>query len=454
MPKPSPSLLHQQIGPFFVSLGGTGEIGANLYLYGCHGYWIAVDCGQGFRPTSTGETQSVVPDLRALEDNGIKIQALLITHGHEDHIGALPWLWQQLNCPLYTTPFTAGLISRKIPGNNSRQRKIHIIEPLQSYSFGPFTGEWVPVTHSIPEAQGIYLKAGGRRIYHTGDWKLDPHPLVGRITATERLQAIGKEGVDIVVGDSTNAPKSGWNASEKTVRQGLLNCIAKLPNRVVVTCFASNVARLSSLGYVAKATGRNLIIAGRSMQRIHQLARQQDYLPDFPTPVPLQDAGYLPRDKQLLVCTGSQGEPQAFLAKLAQDRTHQMNLEAGDHVVFSSKTIPGNEKAVLRLTRYLEHKQLQILTADSHPELHASGHPGQEEIKQLYAWLKPKHLLAMHGEEYHQQAHCDLAQQLDINARLPAEGEIYDLSATPRLAAEIYSGRLLVQGEDLVPWGG
>jgi ribonuclease J len=241
VPKPSLQLLNQQSGPFFLALGGAGEIGANLYIYGCQGYWIAIDCGQGFRSTPGGETQSVVPNIQALEDNGIKIQAILITHSHEDHIGALPWLWKRLNCPVYASPFAAGLIEKRVDLGNSKL-KLHHIRPLKTYSFGPFQAEWIPVTHSIPEAHGIYLQAGGRKLYHTGDWKLDPNPVVGHLTAIKRLQEIGNQGLDLVVGDSTNAPNSGHSESELQVQEGLHRLIKPLSNRVLVTCFASNVA--------------------------------------------------------------------------------------------------------------------------------------------------------------------------------------------------------------------
>ncbi|MDR9467281.1 ribonuclease J [Marinospirillum sp.] len=448
MQKPSPQLLHQQSGPFFLALGGAGEIGANLYIYGCQGYWIAVDCGQGFRSTPGGETQTVVPNIQALEDNGIKIQALLITHSHEDHIGALPWLWKRLNCPVYASPFAAGLIEKRVDLGNSKLQ-IHLIQPLKPYSFGPFQAEWIPVTHSIPEAHGIYLQAGGRKLYHTGDWKLDPNPVVGHLTAIERLQEIGNNGLDLVIGDSTNAPNPGHSESELQVQEGLHRLISPLPGRVLVTCFASNVARLSSLGTLARKTGRHLTLLGRSMERIHGLAKSLDYLPNFPTLIPPRDIGYLPRHEQMIVCTGSQGEPKAALARLAQGSHRQLELEEGDRVVFSSKTIPGNEEAVERLHAQLKHRGVELLTSD-HGLIHASGHPAQDEIRQLYSWLKPKHLLAMHGEYRHQAEHCELAKALDISARVPFEGEIYDLSALPRLAAKVTSGRWLVDNNQLV----
>lgn len=417
-------------GPFFMALGGAGEIGANFYIYGSNNYWIAVDCGLGFINRPSGEPGLVIPDLTSLLATGIKIQALLITHGHEDHIGAIPnWLYQ-LDCPIYATPFTAGLIAQKLKKRHAKH--LHFIEPLKSYTFGPFVAEWIPVTHSILEAQGLYLKVAGRSIYHTGDWKLDPEPVLGKITAISRLQSIGHAGIDVVVGDSTNAPLSGHSLAEGAVQRGLLEQIQRLNKRVVVTCFASNLARIYSLGQAALATGRRISLLGPSMHRVHNLGQKLDYLDGFPALTPEQDLGYLPRAEQLIVCTGSQGEPNAALAKLAAGKHRALELEAGDAVIFSSKTIPGNEEAVAQLYAQLEKLGVQLIL-DTDAPVHASGHPSQAELEQLYSWLKPKHLLAMHGEAYHQDAHCAFAASLDINSISCTDGEVYNLSAAPKL---------------------
>ena len=425
------SLIKQGKGPFFMPLGGAGEIGANFYLYGSEGYWIAVDCGQGFINNPSGDPQVLIPDLQAAKDNGIKIQAILITHGHEDHIGALPHLWKKLKCPVYSAPFALELIASRIKDKRLLSQ-LHTIEPLKSYEFGPFKVEWIPVTHSIPEANGLFIQVNGRNLYHTGDWKLDPAPVLGKTTAINRLQAIGKQGIDIIIGDSTNAPLAGHSASETCVQKGLLEMIRPLPNRVLVTCFASNLARIYSLGKIAQLTKRQVTLLGRSMQRIHGIGKKLNYLNDFPELVPAQELGYLPRHEQLIICTGSQGEPKAALARLAEGKHQFLELEAGDQVIFSSKTIPGNEEAVERLTEQLAARNIQLLT-DEDGLIHASGHPAQDEIRQLYEWLRPKHLLAMHGEDYHQDAHCEFAKSLDVNSRSAKDGEIYDLSAAPRL---------------------
>ncbi|MBE0508839.1 MAG: ribonuclease J [Marinospirillum sp.] len=443
MQSPDQHTLHQATGPFFLPLGGAGEIGANFYLYASGGYWIAVDCGQGFQNTPAGTAAILIPDINFLEDNGIRVQAILITHGHEDHIGALPYLWKQLDCPVYASPFAAELIRSRIKPENL-PAAINLINPLRPYAFGPFTAEWIPVTHSIPEAHGIYLQVAGRQIYHTGDWKLDPAPVLGQLTAIKRLQEIGQSGVDLVVGDSTNAPKAGHSQSEKEVQEGLLQLIQSLPNRVLVTCFASNLARISSLGSVARQTGRHLALLGFSMNRVHGIGNKLGYLPDFPPQIAVTDLGYLPRNEQLLICTGSQGEPGAALAQMAAGRHRFLELEAGDHVVFSSKTIPGNEEAVEQLVQQLQQRGIEIFT-EEHGVIHASGHPAQDELRQLYAWLKPTHLLAMHGEAFHEQAHTQLAKSLGINANPALDGELMDISASPRLIARIQTELQVVQ---------
>lgn len=431
MQKTTQKLIKQSQGPFFMPLGGAGEIGANFYLYGSNDYWIAIDCGQGFINTASGDPQVLIPDISIIKVNGIKIRAILITHGHEDHIGALPHLWKKLRCPVYASPFAKELISSRIKDNRLLSQ-LHTIKALKNYQFGPFNVEWVPVTHSIPEAHGLLIKVAGRTLYHTGDWKLDPEPVLGRTTAIKRLQAIGEEGVDVIIGDSTNAPKAGHSQSEGNVQKALLDMIHNLPNRVLVTCFASNLARIYSLGKIAQQTKRQLSLLGPSMQRILGIGRRLNYLKNFPEQVQPQELGYLPRSEQLIICTGSQGEPRAALTRLAEGRHQFLELEAGDHVIFSSQTIPGNELAVARLTEALAARNIQILT-DKDGLTHASGHPAQDEIRQLYEWLRPKHLLAMHGEDYHQQAHCSFATRLDINARSAHDGEIYDLSAAPKL---------------------
>ena len=310
MPAPRFDQLHRQPGPYFVALGGAGMFGANLYLYGSGGEWIAIDCGFALESTPSGDSRVAVPLIEALEKHDIKLSALLITHGHEDHIGAIPYLWRELGCPLYASPFTARLIRNKL-AQNLEWPPLHEIRPLEPIGLGAFQAEWIPVTHSIPESHGILLQVAGKRIYHSGDWKLDAQPLVGELTAEGRLRAIGREGVDVVIGDSTNAPGSGASRSEAAVQDGLSDAIRPCTQRVVVTCFASNLARLHSLAEIAFDTGRYAGLLGRSLVSMHSFGRAHGYLRARPGFIGPWELGFLPRDQQLWICTGSQGEPAA-----------------------------------------------------------------------------------------------------------------------------------------------
>ena len=435
MPAPRFDQLHRQPGPFFVALGGAGMFGANLYLYGSGGEWIAIDCGFALESTPSGENRVAVPLLEALEKYDIKLSALLITHGHEDHIGAIPHLWRQLGCPLYASPFTARLIRNKL-AQNLEWPPLREIRPLEPVGLGAFQAEWIPVTHSIPESHGILLQVAGKRIYHSGDWKLDPQPLVGELTAEGRLRAIGREGVDVLIGDSTNAPGSGASRSEAAVQDGLSDVIRPCTQRVVVTCFASNLARLHSLAEIAFDSGRYAGLLGRSLVSMHSFGRAHGYLRSRPGFIGPWELGFLPRNQQLWICTGSQGEPAAALGRLAAGNHPQLTLEAGDTVIFSSRLIPGNEEALAHIKQHLLRQGVHIIDDDMAP-IHASGHPPQEDLRQLYGWLRPRYLLPVHGEPYHQQAHMAFARSLGIGGLVPANGDLIDLSGQPARVAEL-----------------
>ena len=435
MPAPRFDQLHRQPGPYFVALGGAGMFGANLYLYGSGGEWIAIDCGLALESTASGENRVSVPSIEALEKYDIKISALLITHGHEDHIGAIPQLWRRLDCPLYTSPFTARLIRNKL-GKNLDWPPLREIRPLEPIGLGVFQAEWIPVTHSIPEAHAIVLQVAGKTLYHSGDWKLDPQPVVGELTAKERLQAIGRAGVDVVIGDSTNAPTPGASRTEAAVQNGLSDAIRPCSQRVVVTCFASNIARLHSLAEIAFDTGRYAGLLGRSLVNMHSVGRSHGYLRARPGFIGPWELGFLPRDQQLWICTGSQGEPAAALGRLASGGHPQLTLESGDTVLFSSRLIPGNEEPLARIRRSLQQQGVIVIDDDMAP-IHASGHPPQEDLRQLYDWLKPRYLLPVHGENYHQQAHMEFARGLGIGGMVPANGDLIDLSERPRRVAQL-----------------
>ncbi|PKM29911.1 MAG: MBL fold metallo-hydrolase [Gammaproteobacteria bacterium HGW-Gammaproteobacteria-11] len=435
MPAPRFEQLHSQTGPFFLALGGAGMFGANFYLFGSAGQWIAVDCGFALQSREAGGNQVSVPSLAALERHDITLSALLITHGHEDHIGAIPHLWQALKCPIYASPFAARLIRNKLDPAIEWPRLIEI-KPLQPIGIGAFQAEWIPVTHSIPESHGILLEVAGKRLYHSGDWKLDAQPLVGELTAQSRLQAIGRSGVDVIIGDSTNAPVAGASRSEQWVQNGLLDAIRRCSKRVVVTCFASNLARLHSLAEIAFDTGRYSSLLGRSLLTMHSAGRAHQYLHGHPGFIGPWELGFLPREQQLWVCTGSQGEPAAALARLANGSHPHLSLEAGDCVLFSSRLIPGNEAALERIKAGLKQQGIEVIDDEMAP-IHASGHPPQEDLRQLYGWLKAKYLLPVHGELYHQQAHRDFARSLGMGGLVPNNGDLIDLSGQPAKIAEL-----------------
>lgn len=439
--------LHRQPGPWFVALGGAGMFGANFYLYGSGGEWIAVDCGFALNPTPSGRNSVSVPSLSALERHDIKLSALLITHGHEDHIGAIPHLWRALDCPIYASPFAAQLIRAKLDPGLTWPR-LQEIRPLEPIGIGAFQAEWIPVTHSIPESHAIVLEVAGKRLYHSGDWKLDNHPVVGELTAQARLQQLGRAGIDVIIGDSTNAPVPGASRSEATVQNGLQDAIRPCRQRVIVTCFASNLARLHSLADIAFDCGRYAALLGRSLTHMHSIGRAQGYLPGRPGYIGPWELGHLPREQQLWVCTGSQGEPGAALGRLAAGSHPQLSLEAGDTVIFSSRLIPGNELALERIKQGLKEQGVELIDDDMQPDVHASGHPPQDDLRQLYSWLKARHLLPVHGERYHQQAHMALGRELGLGGLIPANGDLIDLSAHPAKVAELPWGLIDLNPSD------
>lgn len=403
-------------------LGGCGEIGMNLTLYGYDDHWIAVDCGMMIRQDLPNSPLQV-PNLDTPEALGVTPQALFITHGHEDHIGAVAWLWPKWNCPIYATPLAAGLLRLKFAEHQLSSAAIKVIEPGEAMESMPFSVRYMPLTHSIPESCALMILIGGYRVLHTGDWKLDPEPIIGTPINAAHFRALAP--VDLVVGDSTNAPLPGHSGSEGDVAKALAKTLGECKGRVVVSCFASNLARVLAIGRAAHQCGRRISLMGRSMERMVGIARGLGYMDDLPALVPSHDLGYLPPDEVVIIATGSQGEPRAALQRLAQGRHPFIDLEPGDNVIFSAKAIPGNERPIEQLKRRLTQLGVTIFDEVNHPELHATGHPAQEELTKFYQWVRPRHLIPVHGEARHQQAHQAIAQALDISAPLaPVNGDI------------------------------
>jgi ribonuclease J len=439
----------------FCALGGSGEIGMNVTLYGHAGKWLMVDCGVTFADGAYPGIDVILPDLRFIEERIDDLVGVVITHGHEDHIGALPYLAEDLGVPLYATKFTAGLIRGKLEEERIEDRvPIKLVESHKSFKVGPFTLELVPLAHSIPEANGLVIETPAAKVFHTGDWKLDATPVIGNPASPEQLTAIGDRGIDVLVCDSTNVFNNEASGSEASVRDGLMETVQKAKGRVLVTTFASNAARLATLGAVAKATGRTLAVTGRSLDRIIRVAKATGYLKDFPETMDVDAAVRLPRHKTLIVATGGQGEPRAALARIA-DGSHSVKLDAGDTVVFSSKQIPGNEVAIGRIQNQLAAAGVEMVT-EKQAHVHVSGHPGRPELEKMYSWIRPKALLPVHGEMRHLMEHARFGLSKGIGrALVQTDGAIVRLAPDgPEKIGTAPVGRLVLDGDVILPSDG
>jgi ribonuclease J len=439
----------------FVALGGSGEIGMNVNLYGCQGKWLMVDCGITFADPAYPGIELILPDLQFIEERADDLLGIVLTHGHEDHIGALPYLAEDLGVPLYATAFTAGLIRGKLEEEgNAKRVKLNVVDTTKTLQLGPFGVDFIPLSHSIPEMSGLSIATPYGRVFHTGDWKLDASPVIGKPAAPEQLSAIGDGGVLALVCDSTNVFNNDPSGSEADVYAGIAEVVAKAKGRVLVTTFASNAARLHTLGEVAKQTGRALCVAGRSLDRILKVAKATGYLKDFPATVDPEAAMRLPRDKVMIVATGGQGEDRAALSRVAFG-SHPIKLDAGDTVVFSSKQIPGNEVAIGRIQNQLAAKGIVMIT-DRQAHVHVSGHPGRPELAQMYKWLRPEILMPVHGEMRHlmEQARFALSEGVP-QAMVQSNGEIVRLApGNPQKIGHAPIGRLVLDGDVLLPGDG
>ncbi|MGN6597641.1 ribonuclease J [Sphingopyxis terrae] len=439
----------------FLALGGSGEIGMNANLYGCDGKWIMLDLGVSFGSQDYPGIDIVMPDLEFIEDRKADLLGIILTHGHEDHIGAIPYLAADLGVPLYANRFTAGLIAHKLAEEGlEKEVELKVVDIDAQFRVGPFGIRLMPLAHSILEMSAAVIDTPYGRVFHTGDWKLDDDPVIGTPSSAAALTAVGDEGVDVLVCDSTNAFNAQASGTEGGVRDGLLAAVGAAKGRVVVTTFASNAARLDTLGQVAKATGRTLCVAGRSLDRILGVARTAGYLKDFPPTVDFDEAMRLPRDKVMIVATGGQGEPRAALARIAEG-IHQIKLEAGDTVVFSSKQIPGNEIAIGRIMNQLAARDILTVT-EKQAHIHVSGHPGQPELAALYGWLRPRLIVPVHGEirHMHEQARFALEQGVP-DALVQENGDLVRLAPGPaHILERVRSGRLILDGDVILPADG
>ncbi len=439
----------------FLPLGGSGEIGMNLNLYRCAGTWLAVDCGMGFGGAENPEVDIMVPDPTFIAERRDRLAGLVITHAHEDHIGAVAWLWPQLRCPIYATPFAAAVLRRKLgEAQLLNQVKLTVIQPGGSFRLGPFDLSFIRMAHSIPESQALVIRTPAGIVLHTGDWKLDDEPLVGPRTDEAALRALGDEGVLAMVCDSTNAMVEGHSGSEGEVRRSLADLVASLRGRIAVTCFASNVARVESVALAARAAGRSVAIVGRSLRNLEAAARECGYLKGIAPFLTEDDVADIPDENLLILITGSQGEPRSALARVAQDTHPRVELGEGDTVVFSSRMIPGNERAIGTVQDNLVRRGVTVLTDHDH-FVHVSGHPAREELKRLYGLVRPRVTVPVHGEWRHLSAHAALAQDLGITPILVEDGDILSLApGRPEVVDSAPVGRLVVDGNRLVPLQG
>lgn len=439
----------------FCALGGSGEIGMNVNLYGCRGKWMMVDMGVTFADHAYPGIDLVLPDLQFIEERADDLAGIVLTHGHEDHIGALAYLAEDLGVPLYATAFTAGLIRGKLEEERIADRvRLVIVEPGKRFEVGPFGVEFVPMAHSIPEASALVIETPFGRVFHSGDWKLDDAPVLGNPASAEQLTAIGDRGIDVLVCDSTNVFNADASGSEASVREGLIEVVTNARGRVLVTTFASNAARLHTLGEVARETGRELCVAGRSLDRIIRVGKATGYLRDLPATIDPEAAMRLPRDKVLIVATGGQGEARAALSRVAEG-THPVKLDSGDTVIFSSKQIPGNEVAIGRIQNMLAARGVEIVT-EKQAHVHVSGHPGRPELAKLYRWLRPRLLVPVHGEMRHLMEHARFGIGEGVPAALvQTDGDLVRLA--PGAAEKIGTapvGRLVLDGDVILPADG
>ena len=437
------------------ALGGSGEIGMNVNLYGTRGKWVMVDCGITFADPAYPGIDVILPDLQFIEERQEDLVGIVLTHGHEDHIGALPYLAEDLGVPLYATAFTAGLVRGKLEEEGIENRvKLRIIDYGKRVDVGPFGFTFVPMSHSIPEASALLIDTPDGRVFHSGDWKLDAAPIIGNPATAEQLAAIGAEGVDVLVCDSTNVFNKDASGSESTVRRGLAETIARAKGRVLVTTFASNAARLVTLGEVARETGRKLCVTGRSLDRILKVGRACGYFKDFPDTVDPETAMRLPKNKVLIVATGGQGEARAALSRVAEG-SHTIKLDMGDTVVFSSKQIPGNEVAIGRIQNLLAAKGVEMVT-ERQAHVHVSGHPGRPELAKVYGWLKPDLLVPVHGEMRHLMEHARYGLSQGVkNSVVQTNGDVMRLLPGPaKKIGNAPIGRLVLDGDVILPSDG
>lgn len=445
----------------FLPLGGVGEIGMNLAMYGYgpadNREWLVVDMGVSFAGPEQPGADLILPDIRYLEAEKHNLRGIVITHAHEDHFGALLDLWPRLKVPVYATPFTAGLLEAKREAEPSAPEiPVEIYKAGDHFEVGPFRIEAIAVTHSIPEPVSLAITTPLGTIVHTGDWKMDPEPAIGPKIDEARFRALGDQGVLALICDSTNALREGESPSEMQVSQSLRELIENARGRVAITTFSSNVGRIRSIAEAARDAGRQVLVVGRSMKRVISVATELGYMEGLPEFLSEEDYGYIPRENVVLILTGSQGEPRAALSKLARDEMRSIALSPGDTVIFSSRAIPGNEKAILDIKNRLVDRGIKLI-GDEDALVHVSGHPRRNELRRMYSWIRPRILVPVHGEAMHLVAQGSLGalegipevaqvRNGDMIRLAPGKAEIIDQAPIGRIYKD---GKLIGDEEEI-----
>ncbi len=437
----------------FIPLGGSNEIGINVNLYHLDGKWIMVDCGSGFADDYLPGVDMVVADLRFIEKYKKDLLGIILTHAHEDHLGAIQYLWNELECPIYTTKFTKTFLKSKLSEYSfSKEMKIHEVDPKKKLELGPFSIQMIGLTHSAPEMQALMIRTKEGNVLHTGDWKFDPNPIIGTESDQKTLQDCGDEGVLALVCDSTNVFNKGVSGSEGDVRENLVKIIKNCPKMVMVTTFASNLARLDSIIHAGQQAGRKIAITGRSMHRMLTAAQESGYLKDIAPLLDEKSIGNHKREELLVIATGCQGEPMAATSKIANESHHSIKLAKNDTVIFSSKIIPGNDKKIFSLFNILVKKGIEVITEKDH-FVHVSGHPAIDELKEMYKLVRPNICIPVHGEPVHIHEHAKLAKSNGIKHAIEVEnGSVVILEKdNSKIIDTVQNGYLAVDGNYLLP---
>lgn len=433
----------------FIPLGGSGEIGMNCNLYHYNNSWIMIDLGVMFGNSNLSSNELIMPNIEFLIKNNIKLDGLILTHAHEDHIGAVPFLYEKLGSfKIFTTSFTASVLKRKFDSFGIKEINIELLNYNENKKIGKFAIETLALTHSIPEPNAIIIRTEKLNIFHTGDWKIDPTPLVGNPIDQQKLNDLKNEGMAIMVCDSTNVFNENPSGSENDVREELRQIFSqKIKNKIIITCFASNIARLETILKVSNEFNKCCVFLGRSIHRIYESAKENNYLKNFNNIVSEKDSGSISEDNLVIVCTGSQGESNAALSRLVNDKNKFIEIFNDDLVIFSSREIPGNEKKISELKNQLLKKKVRIIDSKI-SKVHVSGHPSKKELKQMYEWISPNTIIPVHGEFKHLSEHANFAKKCGIKKQVLVEnGDVVLLdNNNSRIIEKVYSGRILLKG--------